>query len=460
MVSEWNLINLGEVVKHQKGYAFKSKDYQDEGVLIARVSDFTSRSIDITSCRKIDALKSDEYEAFKLQHLDVVIATVGSWATNPNSVVGKVISVPFEASGALLNQNAVRLRSSENLEQRFLFYLLKTTTFQNYIVSNAQGSANQASITLNDIFRYEFRLPSLLEQKAIIHILGTLDDKIELNRQMNETLEAMAQALFKSWFVDFDPVIDNALLAGKAIPEPLKERAELRQAQLDSGKAKTNSEINDLFPSEFEFTEELGWIPRGWGNAILSDVLVRRNEKIKAGKETQELRYVPIDCITSKSLFLSESKDGEEAKTSLTKFYKKDIIFGAMRPYFHKVCIAPFDGTTRSTAFVLKPKFAFDYSFALMQLYQDSTIAIATSESVGSTIPYAKWDGSMADIPICMPSEELRQLFDSIVRASLYKIADRYFSNETLTKLRDTLLPKLMSGELRIPDAEKLVENI
>lgn len=327
------------------------------------------------------------------------------------------------------------------------------------LLASATGSTfpNVSKNQLNDL---EVFVPALPEQKAIAHILGTLDEKIELNRQMNETLEAMAQVLFKSWFVDFDPVIDNALLAGNDIPDELAERAELRQAQLNSGKANINSKINDLFPSEFEFTEELGWIPQGWGNAILSDVLVRRNEKIKAGKETQELRYVPIDCITSKSLFLSDSKDGEEAKTSLTKFYKKDIIFGAMRPYFHKVCIAPFDGTTRSTAFVLKPKFAFDYSFALMQLYQDSTIAIATSESVGSTIPYAKWDGSMADIPICMPSEELRQLFDSIVRASLYKIADRYFSNETLTKLRDTLLPKLMSGELRISDAEKLAENI
>ena len=177
MVSDWEEVVLGDYVDHQKGYIFKSKDYQDEGELIVRVSDFTDRSIDISSCNRIDKLRVDEFESVKLNAHDVIIATVGSWPKNPASIVGKTVSVPKDAEGALLNQNAVRLRAINGVEQRFLFFLLKNKAFQSYIISTAQGSANQASITLRDIFRYSFKLPPLSEQKAIAHILGSLDDK-------------------------------------------------------------------------------------------------------------------------------------------------------------------------------------------------------------------------------------------------------------------------------------------
>ncbi|MDN6276835.1 MAG: restriction endonuclease subunit S, partial [Psychrobacter sp.] len=127
------------------------------------------------------------------------------------------------------------------------------------LLASATGSTfpNVSKNQLNDL---EVILPPLIEQKAIAHILGSLDDKIELNRQMNETLEAMAQALFKSWFVDFDPVIDNALAAGNAIPDELLERAEQRKTIEKKDKA----DIQKLFPDAFEFTEEMGWIPKGW----------------------------------------------------------------------------------------------------------------------------------------------------------------------------------------------------
>ncbi|ALF60952.1 hypothetical protein AOC03_12270 (plasmid) [Psychrobacter urativorans] len=120
-------------------------------------------------------------------------------------------------------------------------------------------------------------IPPLPKQKAIAHILGSLDDKIELNRQMNETLEAMAQALFKSWFVDFDPVLDNALAAGNPIPDELSARDEQRQA---IPKTDTNNHaIRALFPDAFEFTEEMGWILEGWNITKVLDV----SEKLTKG---------------------------------------------------------------------------------------------------------------------------------------------------------------------------------
>ena len=153
--------------------------------------------------------------------------------------------VDFEADNYVVSTKFMVINKTiDEVDSRFFYILLTNDITLNEFQRIAESrSGTFPQITFDSIAYYPISLPPLPEQKAIAHILGTLDDKIEINRQMNETLEAMAQALFKGWFVDFDPVIDNALLAGNDIPEPLKQRAELRQAQLDSGKAKTNSEI-------------------------------------------------------------------------------------------------------------------------------------------------------------------------------------------------------------------------
>ena len=128
------------------------------------------------------------------------------------------------------------------------------------------STSTYPSIKPSDIGELKLNLPPLTEQKAIAHILGSLDDKIELNRRMNETLEAMAQALFKSWFIDFDPVLDNAVVAGNAIPEPFRQKGEVRKLKLEEqyGSLKAAAESShfklhhSLFPSEFILTDDMG----------------------------------------------------------------------------------------------------------------------------------------------------------------------------------------------------------
>src|SRR5690606_19832251 len=135
----------------------------------------------------------------------------------------------------------------------------------------------------------EFKKPPLQDQQKIGYFLGGLDNKIELNRQLNQTLEQMAQALFKSWFVDFDPVIDNALAAGNEIPSDLQDRAERRQLQLAKADHKPLPEnIRKLFPSEFELTESLGWVPKGWTEAPLSKIGVLENKSSNPNREPEK----------------------------------------------------------------------------------------------------------------------------------------------------------------------------
>jgi very-short-patch-repair endonuclease/restriction endonuclease S subunit len=207
MVGEWKTVALGDVAGTRNGAGIKQDFFSLTGVPLARVSDFTDWSIDMSDCVRVEAGHAKNWESHRLNEGDVVVATVGSWPPNWSSVVGKAVRVPHSAAGAIQNQNTCCVFARPGItDQRFLFYLLRSEAFAHYAANAAAGSANQARLPVANLARFVFALPPLPEQSAIAHILGTLDDKIGLNRRMNETLEAMTRALFKSWFVDFDPV--------------------------------------------------------------------------------------------------------------------------------------------------------------------------------------------------------------------------------------------------------------
>ena len=143
---------LREKVEYKKGFAFSSKEYVDEGIQVVRVSDFTLDSISTNDAIYISEKK--EYEPHRLKKGDILIQTVGSWANNPQSIVGKVVRVPEECDGAYLNQNIVKIIPID-VDADYLFYLLKANRFSLYCVNRGQGAANQASITLDTILRFK-----------------------------------------------------------------------------------------------------------------------------------------------------------------------------------------------------------------------------------------------------------------------------------------------------------------
>jgi hypothetical protein len=127
-------------------------------------------------------------------------------------------------------------------------------------------------------------------------------------------------------------------------------------------------EIEDLFPDSFE-DSELGEIPRGWSVGELGDLVIQKREYVKPGPETQDLPYAPIECITPKNIFLNKSLPGSSGKSGLIKFNEGDILFGSVGPALHKVCLAPFNGITRTTTFVLSAKNKEDNLFSLFSLF-------------------------------------------------------------------------------------------
>ena len=260
-------------------------------------------------------------------------------------------------------------------------------------------------------------------------MLGTLDDKIEQNRGAARALERLARAIFRAWFVDFEPVKAKAAgaTAFPCMPQP----------------------VFDDLPTRF-VNSAIGSVPEGWDVGPFDALVAERKERVEASALTESLPYVPIDCMAAREIFLGEFKDGSEAKTSLIKFHRGDILFGAMRPYFHKVCVAPFDGTTRTTCFVLAPRRVHDRSFSLMLASDAPTIDFATSHSVGSTIPYAKWDGSLSSMPCVLATSEVRAAYGAIAGSMIDLGIAGADESRKLTTMRDYLLPKLLSGQIRV----------
>ncbi|WP_292390540.1 restriction endonuclease subunit S [Mesorhizobium sp.] len=282
------------------------------------------------------------------------------------------------------------------------------------------------------------------DQNAIAELLGAIDDKIELNRRMNETLEAMAQAIFRDWFVDFGPTrrkIDGA-------PDPFEIMGGL---VADPDRAR---QMADLFPASMGDNG----LPEGWHHDRLGNLVTNVIERCVPSEMTRDRPYVPIDTITARSLVIQETRPGSEAQSSLIAFRQNDILFGAMRPYFHKVALAHFEGTTRTTVFVLRPKIASDLGFALMTINDGTTIEYATQHSSGTTIPYAVWRNSLERMLVPCPPREVRVRFGHILEPMLNRMQASASQNRTLSATHDLLLPKLMSGEIRLRDVEARLE--
>lgn len=449
MENKRQTIQLNQFVRHQKGFAFKSKDYVSSGIPVVRVSNFTDDSIDTADFKYVTSTIADDKAIFELVENDVVIATVGSWPKNPASVVGKVIRVPPEATPSLLNQNAVILKpiSNERYDKDFLYYILKNKNFSDYIVSTAQGSANQASITLKDIYAYSFSLPHPQERKAISQTLRKLDNKITLNRQINQTLEHMAQALFKSWFVDFDPVVDNALDAGffeqdLAFPDELLYRAEARKAVCENADFKPLPEnIRQLFPAAFEECSESslglgGWVPRGWDVKRLEEIL-----ELAYGKALKKTDRVNGDY----PVYGSGGVDGTHISSLVDG---PGIVVGRKGTvgslYWESKNFHPID-----TVFYVKPK----SGFTLFYCYELLKTLGLEEMNTDAAVPGLNRNNAYRLLSV-IPDNTVLDELSKILSSYRHRIELCKRENLKLTNLRETLLPKLISGELCLVDCE------
>jgi type I restriction enzyme S subunit len=289
------------------------------------------------------------------------------------------------------------------------------------------------SLKCKEIPQFHVTVPPRVEQRAIARVLGSLDDKIELNRRMNQTLEEICRALFKFWFVDFGPV---------------RAKAEGRWKKGESLPGMP-ADMWDLWPSEFE-ESEIGEIPKGWRVRGLGAVSNCRRELVDPSEVDPEERYVGLEHITSKSLSLSNWGRVGDTVSGKARFRRGDVLFGKLRPYFHKVCVPSFDGVASTDILTITPKSPNWIGFVIGHLDSSELVDYATAASNGTRMPRTNW-GDLACWPVAMPSSEIAQAYSRWIMPLISKLGWAIDESRTLAATRDALLPKLLSGEIRVP---------
>ncbi|MFO7370810.1 MAG: restriction endonuclease subunit S, partial [Bacteroidales bacterium] len=320
----------------------------------------------------------------------------------------------------------------------FLFYLFNSP-HSRYLLGTILRQVAVSGITGNDLVQLEVPLPPLPEQRAIAHILGTLDDKIELNRRMNETLEAMARAIFKSWFLDFDPV-----------------RAKMRGEQ-PVGLA---SEIADLFPDALVETE-LGEVPEGWKQSTVSAIVLTLKDSVMPGRfPTKVWEHYSIPAFDAGRAPILET--GDTIKRAKYRVPSTCVLVSKLNPQFPRVwCpnVREEESAICSTEFIPFVPRDSEWRSYLFELMKSESIQRAIEERVtGSTgsRQRAKSD-DIASIPVVVPPQELLHQFSGMASCMHARMHESINESRILARLRDTLLPKLISGELRVADAERMV---
>ncbi len=318
------------------------------------------------------------------------------------------------------------------LDPKFFLYYYLSPTFQEVIRLKTILGATVNRISIKEFPTFPVLLPPLEEQQSIAHILGTLDDKIELNRRQNATLEAMAQAIFKDWFVDFGPV--HAKMEGRQ-PEGISR------------------EIADLFPDRLDDEGK----PEGWERKKLGDLITFYSERIKSDKLT-ESNYVSTENMLSDKKGITKASS-LPTTDSVPAFCTGHILVSNIRPYFKKIWFATFDGGRSNDVLDFCPLIVGTNYFIFNILICDAFFDFMMQTAKGSKMPRGDKNAIMA-YSVVAPTEVLQRAYSSLVEVYYKKINSNVLKNEVLTSLRDTLLPKLISGELRVPDAEKMVADI
>ncbi|MEZ8127968.1 restriction endonuclease subunit S [Enterovibrio norvegicus] len=343
----------------------------------------------------------------------------------------------------------------------FIEYLFRQ--LRKDIQRQATGSV-QDNINLQTLERLRFKVPPVEDQAKIASFLNEIENKITLNRQINHTLEQMAQTLFKSWFVDFDPVIDNALDSGSPIPDELQHRAEARKAVRESeGFKPLPDDVRQLFPDAFE-ESELGWVPKGWEAKPISSLInLIGGGTPKTSEESYWGGEIPwfsvVDAPNDSNVFVldTEKKVTEVGvANSSTKVLRIGTTIISARGTVGKCALVATPMAMNQSCYgVVGAEGIHDYFVYYLLRQSVKQLQQRSHGSVFSTITRDTFNS----LKLATGDASMTQLFGNTVSPWFEKILANNQQQSSLERLRDTLLPKLISGELRLDDVEAAVEQ-
>ena len=385
--------------------------------------------------------ETDGLEKYWLEAGDVILAMDRPWI----EAGLKYCAVSEADLPCLLVQRVSRLRGKENLHTKYLRYVIGSSSFTEYVLGVQTGSA-VPHISAGQIKDFQFLLPEYAEQEAIAETLGALDDKIEVNRRMNGTLEAMARAVFRDWFVDFGPT--RRQMAGASDPHAIL-----------GGLIQNPEEAHRLAPL---FPATLGdeGLPEGWEETSFDRVAQHHKATLKPMDTPDEMfHHFSLPAYDKNQSPALDS--GESIKSNKTLIPPEAVLLSKLNPEIPRVWLVPSSSDRRqvsSTEFLphtAKPPFGRAYLFSMFseQTFRQTLAGMVTGTSKSHQRISPK---ALAKLRILRPDDTCVSAFEDVVSPMLEKTLQAISENRTLAATRDLLLPKLMSGEIRLRDAEAM----
>jgi type I restriction enzyme S subunit len=420
MAGDWAVASLAELTSTPPTYGVVQPGQDTAiGSPMLRVNNFQEHSLDLSEVMRIAPEVEAKYRRTRIQAGDVLLTIVGS--------VGQVAVVPDELSGWNIARAIAMIRPNKPDLSRWISLVLRSPQAQ-YQLGVTANTTVQTTINLIDLRELRIPMPDDDERKAIAHILGTLDDKIELNRRRNQTLEAMARALFKDWFIDFGPVRAKMNLPSSP------GRGAGGEGGLQS-KPYLPADLWQLFPDRLDDEGK----PEGWEKKRISEYLsLAYGKSLPAGNRHQG--GVPV-----------------YGSGGITGFHSEALVNGP-------VAIVGRKGTVGSLYWEDRPCFPIDTVF-----YVQPTAPLPFCYYLLESLPLRDMNTDAAvpglnrenvyRLEVAAPPAELIAAFAESASLLRHSIAAISRDSETLAQLRDTLLPKLISGELRIADAVRFLET-
>ena len=460
------ITTLAEYATIQGGYAYKSTDFLKTGKFkVLKIKNIRFGYIDYSETDFISDQLSKKTEEWKTKPKDILISMTGSGPNAPASLVGRVARVGENEPISFINQRIGRVIVNEKVDSDYIYYLLSQKSSQEYFVNNSTGSANQVNINGNTILSLEVPCISFEESKKIAQILNAFDDKIQLNTQINQTLEQIAQALFKSWFVNFDPVRAKV----QALSDGLSlEQAELSAMQAISGKTPEEltalsqtqpdryaelAETAKAFPCEMVEVDGVE-VPKGWEMTALSDLgqIICGKTPSKSNKEFygNEVPFIKIPDMHNQA-FITQTTDNLSvagANSQSKKYIPPKSICVSCIATVGLVSMTSKPSHTNQQINSIIPNDEQTSEFLYLSLKQPSMTKYLKDLASGGSATLNLNTSTFSKIEIITPSKEIIDIFHNKVYYFFKKTLSNTIENKRLAKTRELLLPRLLNGEI------------
>ena len=414
-----NRMKLGEILSVKHGWAFKGEYFAEDGEQsILTPGNFFEKGGFKPNNGK-ERYYTGTYPKEYLCHKGDLIVAMTQQA---EGLLGSTALVP-ENNKYLHNQRIGLITCDEKrLNKLFAYYLFMTKSVREQLERSSSGTKVKHT-SPEKIYDVEVEIPDVISQQKIANLLWAIDEKIANNNAINDNLEQQAKLIYDYWFTQFDFPDEN----GKPYCS-------------SGGKMVWNEQLKRN-------------IPDNWKVAQLKDIFNVSGKPISRDDCQTDAYYTPIDVIPKRTITFAGGLSAAEANSSLQVYEENNILLGAMRVYFHRVCISAQSGITRTTTLVLKPKVDEYLGYAYQVLNDDNAILYATQHSSGTQQPYIKWNDVLENYRFAMPSNpKLLYEYSKISEPLITKAKNCARETEQLRKLRDWLLPMLMNGQATIND--------